>query len=74
MGSGPDMGQCQTDWQVHGPAGTGLGPPEYPEREGQVGQRYSDDGAEPERMAYLELVAQMISNLRYKGKVIARYY
>jgi hypothetical protein len=44
------------------------------EREGRVGYRHGDDGAELERMAYLELIARVTSHIPDKGQVMVRYY
>jgi hypothetical protein len=42
--------------------------------EGRVGYRHCDDGAELERMDYLELIAWLTSHLPDKGQVMVRYY
>jgi ribosomal protein S27E len=44
------------------------------EREGWVGYRHGDDGAELERMDYLELIARVTSQIPDKGQVMVRYY
>jgi len=44
------------------------------EREGQVGYRHGDAGAELERMDYLELIARVTSHIPDKGQVMVRYY
>ena len=44
------------------------------EREGRVGYRHGDDGAELERMDYLELIARVTSHIPDKGQVMVRYY
>mgnify|MGYP001114780943 CR=1 FL=1 len=44
------------------------------DREGRVGYRHGDDGAELERMDYLELISRVTSHIPDKGQVMARYY
>jgi hypothetical protein len=44
------------------------------EREGWVGYRHGDDGAELERMDYVELIARVTSHIPDKGQVMVRYY
>jgi hypothetical protein len=44
------------------------------DREGRVGYRHGDDGAELERMDYLELIARVTSHIPDKGQVMVRYY
>ena len=44
------------------------------EREGRIGYRHGDDGAELERMDYLELIARVTSHIPDKGQVMVRYY
>jgi hypothetical protein len=44
------------------------------EGEGKVGYRHGDDGAELERMDYLELIARVTSHIPDKGQVMVRYY
>ena len=44
------------------------------EREGRVGYRHGPDGAELERMDYLELIARVTSHIPDKGQVMVRYY
>jgi hypothetical protein len=44
------------------------------EREGRVGYRHGDDGAELERMDDLELIARVTSHIPDKGQVMVRYY
>jgi len=44
------------------------------EREGWVGYRHGDDGAELERMDYLELIARVTSQIPDRGQVMVRYY
>jgi len=44
------------------------------EREGRVGYRHGDDGAELERMDYLELIARVTSHIPDKGQVMVRRY
>ena len=44
------------------------------ENEGRVGYRHGDDGAELERMDYLELIARVTSHIPDKGQVMVRYY
>ena len=44
------------------------------EREGKVGYRHGPDGAELERMDYLELIARVTSHIPDKGQVMVRYY
>ena len=42
--------------------------------EGKVGYRHGPDGAELERMDYLELIARVTSHIPDKGQVMVRYY
>jgi ribosomal protein S27E len=44
------------------------------EREGQVGYRHGPNGAELERMDYLEFIARVTSHIPEKGQVMVRYY
>jgi hypothetical protein len=44
------------------------------ESEGKVGYRHGDDGAELERMDYLEFIARVVSHIPDKGQVMVRYY
>jgi hypothetical protein len=44
------------------------------ETEGCVGYRHGDDGAELERMDYLELIAGVTSHIPDKGQVMGRSY
>ena len=44
------------------------------EGEGKVGYRHGDDGAELERMDYLELIARVKSHIPDKGQVMVRYF
>lgn len=44
------------------------------EREGWVGCRHGEDGAELERMDYLELIARVTSHIPDKGQVMVRYH
>jgi ribosomal protein S27E len=44
------------------------------ESEGRVGYRHGHDGAELERMDYLELIARVVSHIPDKGQVMVRYY
>jgi hypothetical protein len=44
------------------------------EGEGRVVYRHGDDGAEFERMDYLELIARVTSHIPDKGLVMVRYY
>jgi ribosomal protein S27E len=44
------------------------------EREGQVGYRHGPNGAEIERMDYLEFIARVTSHIPDKGQVMVRYY
>jgi len=44
------------------------------ESEGKVGYRHGPDGAELERMDYLELIARVTSHIPDKGQVMVRYY
>ena len=44
------------------------------EREGRIGYRHGDDGAELERMGYLELIARVTSHIPDKGQIMVRYY
>jgi len=44
------------------------------EREGQVGYRHGPNGAEMERMDYLEFIARVTSHIPDKGQVMVRYY
>ena len=44
------------------------------EGEGRVGYRHGDDGAELERLDYLELIARVTSHIPDKGQVMVRYY
>ena len=42
------------------------------EREGRVGCRHGNDGAELERMDYLEIIARVTSHIPDKGQVMVR--
>jgi Putative transposase len=44
------------------------------EREGEVGYRQGPDGADLERLDYLELIARVTAHIPDKGQVMARYY
>ena len=44
------------------------------DREGRIDYRHSDDGAELERMDYLELIARVTCHIPDKGQVMVRYY
>jgi len=44
------------------------------EGDGKVGYWHGDDGAELERMDYLELIARVTSHIPDKGQVMVRYY
>jgi hypothetical protein len=44
------------------------------EGEGRVGYRHGDNGAELERMDYLEFIARVTSHIPDKGQVMVRYY
>jgi hypothetical protein len=44
------------------------------EGEGRVVYRHGDDGAELERMDYLEFIARVTSHIPDKGQVMVRYY
>ena len=46
----------------------------FQERDSRVGYRHGDDGAELERMDYLELIARVTSHIPDKGQVMVRYY
>ena len=43
-------------------------------REGKVGYRHGQNGAELETMDYLELIARVTSHIPDKGQVMVRYY
>ena len=51
-----------------------LGSLIFLESEGKVGYRHGPDGAELERMDYLELIARVTSHIPDKGQVMVRYY
>jgi len=42
--------------------------------EGKVGYRHGDDGADLERMEYLEFIARVTSHIPDKGQVMVRYF
>jgi len=42
--------------------------------QGKVGYRHGDDGAELERMDYLEFIARVTSHIPDKCQVMVRYY
>jgi hypothetical protein len=44
------------------------------EQEGRVGYRHGPDGAELERMDYLEFIARVTFHIPDKGQVMVRYY
>jgi hypothetical protein len=44
------------------------------EREGKVGYRHGQNGAELETMDYLEFIARVTSHIPDKGKVMVRNY
>lgn len=44
------------------------------EREGKVGYRHGQNGADFERMDYLEVIARVTSHIPDKGQVMVRYY
>ena len=44
------------------------------EREGKVGYRHGQNGAELETMDYLEFIARVTSHIPDKGQVMVRYY
>jgi len=44
------------------------------EREGKVGYRHGQNGAELETMDYLEFIARVTSRIPDKGQVMVRYY
>jgi hypothetical protein len=44
------------------------------EGEAKVGYRQDDDGAELERMDYLEFIARVTAHSPDKGQVMVRYY
>ena len=43
------------------------------DREGKVGYRHGPNGAELERMGYLEFIARVTSHIPDKGQVRVRY-
>jgi hypothetical protein len=43
-------------------------------QEGKVGYRYGRDGAEEERMDYLQFIARVTLHIPDKGQVMVRYY
>jgi len=44
------------------------------DREGKVGYRHGQNGAELETMDYLEFIARVTSHIPDKGQVMVRYY
>ena len=44
------------------------------EPEGTIGYRWGRDGAEKERMDYLEFITRVTSHIPDKGQVMVRYY
>ena len=49
-------------------------PSPFLEREGKVGYRHAQNGAELETMDYLEFIARVTSHIPDKGQVMVRYY